>query len=85
MPIGMVNCGENGLMSLAAEPDDVKACLTDSVLAIMTTSGPAAATRPLFDAILINEEVGGGRASDGQGDGSSLTLASPAMERKPSA
>lgn len=48
----------------------------------MTWSGPAAATRPLFEATLRSEDVGVG--SDSQGE-VRRTLASPAMARKPRA
>ena len=83
--MGMVKCGENGLMLFRPESAAVNAFLTDSVLAIMTASGPAAASRPLFEAVLNSEDVGGGRASAGHGEGRSLTFASPARERNPSA
>ena len=64
-------------MSLAVEELAVKACRTLSVPAIMTESGPAAASRPLWEATLNKEAVGGGRASAGHGDGSSRTFDSP--------
>ncbi len=64
-------------MSLPVGVFALKACRTLSVLAITTESGPAAAIRPLFEAILNKEAVGGGRASDGHGDGSSRTFDSP--------
>ena len=51
---------------------------TESVLAMMTDSGPAAATRPLLEAMESNEAVGGGRESEGHDEGSNRSLASPA-------
>lgn len=57
----------------------------DSVVANITQSGPAAATSPFFGAILMRDEVGGGRFVLGHGDGSSCNLASPAIAKKPNA
>lgn len=62
-----------------------KAFLIDSVVATITASGPAAATRPFRDAMLSRDEVGAGRLSEGHGVGNSCTLASPAKARNPSA
>ena len=64
-------------MSLASELTASKAALTESVLAMTTESGPAAASNPLLEAMLNREAVGGGRASEGHGVGSSRTLDSP--------
>ena len=75
-----VNWGLNGSTLFSALTDAEKACRTDSVPAITTDSGPAAASKPLLDAMLSNEAVGGGRASRGQGEGSSLIFTSPARE-----
>jgi len=72
-------------MSLAVEALTLKACRTLSVLAIMTESGPAAATRPVFEATLNREAVGGGRASVGHGDGKSRTFDSPDSDWNPRA
>lgn len=63
----------------------VNAWRTDSVLAIITESGPAAASSPLVEAILSREAVGGGNESKGHGDGSRRSLESPASDWKPSA
>lgn len=54
-------------------------CRTDSVLAIITDSGPAAARRPFFDAMDSKEAVGGGRESMGHGDDSNCNFVSPAI------
>ena len=66
------------VLPLAALPAE-NPCRTDSVLAMMTDSGPAAARRPFFDAIDSNEAVGGGRESTGHGDGNNCSFVSPAM------
>jgi len=55
------------------------ACRTASVLAIMTESGPAAASRPCLEAILSSEAVGAGRASAGHDDGTRRSFDSPAI------
>lgn len=47
------------------------ACRTDSEVAMASESGPAPTTRPLVDAIARSEQVGAGRASEGQGLGRS--------------
>lgn len=65
-------------LPLAAFPA-VKLCRTDSVLARMTDSGPAAARRPFFDATDSSEAVGGGRELVGHGVGSNCSLVSPAI------
>lgn len=59
-----------------------KAFRIDSVVAMTSWSGPAAATRPRFEATLRSEEVAAGSVS--QVD-VRRTLASPAMERNPRA
>ena len=61
-------------------PPALKACRTDSVLAIITESGPAAARRPFLEAILSKEAVGGGSALDGHGDGRRRSFDSPAID-----
>lgn len=66
------------VLPLAAFPA-VNPCRTDSVLARITDSGPAAARRPFFDATDSSEAVGGGRESAGHGDGSIRSLVSPAI------
>jgi hypothetical protein len=80
---GTLTCGSKGLMLLVPDAVAENASLTESVLAITNPSGPAAARRPWVDAMLNKEHVGGGRESEGQGVGSSRTLESPAMDRKP--
>lgn len=59
------------------------ACRTDSVPATITESGPAAASRLLFEAIDSNEAVGGGRELVGHGDGKRRNFASPATAWNP--
>lgn len=78
MPRFKISCGvkDFGLPSPPLE----KACRTDSVLAITTDSGPAAARRPFFEAMPSREAVGGGRALLGHGEGKSRTLDSPAID-----
>ena len=78
------NWDVNGLTLPSVLPAAEKACRTDSVAAITTDSGPAAASNPFLDAMLSNEAVGGGRASLGQEVGSSRSFVSPAIEWKPS-
>ena len=63
----------------------MKACRTDSVFARIRESTPAAARSPFRDAMLSSEDVVGGRASLGHALGSSRTLFSPAIARKPTA
>ena len=75
-----VNWGVKGLILLSALPVAEKACRTDSVPATTTDSGPAAASKPFLDAMLNKEEVGGGRPSLGQAEGSSRIFVSPAIE-----
>ena len=75
-----VNRGMKGLISLSALPVAEKACRTDSVSATTTVPGPAAANKPFLDAMLNKEEVGGGKASLGQAEGSSRIFVSPAIE-----
>ena len=53
------------------------------MLAITTESGPAAAKRPLFEAMESKEALGGGRSLVGHGDGNRRTLASPERAWKP--
>ena len=60
-------------------------CRTDSVAATITDWGPAAARRPFFEATDSNEDVGGGRASTGHGDGNNCNFVSPAIAWKPRA
>lgn len=57
-----------------------KAFRTVSVVAIYSASGPAAATRPLREAMLKSEAVGAGGVDH---LGVSWSLASPATERNP--
>ena len=78
MPRLNVNCGAKDLM-FPSPVDAVYACRTESVLAITTDSGPAAASKPFFEAILSNEAVEGGRLSDGHGEGKSFSFELPAM------
>lgn len=54
----------------------------DSVVENAMKSGPAAAARPLFGAMLRSDDVAGGCSSHGF---VRRTLASPATERKPRA
>ena len=79
MPTLRVNWGLKLLiLPLAALPAE-NSCRTESVLATITESGPAAARRPLIDATDSNEAVGGGRESAGQGAGNSCSFVSPAI------
>ena len=50
------------------------------MLAIITESGPAAASNPLVEAILSRDAVGGGKESKGHGDGSNRSFDSPASD-----
>lgn len=79
MPTLIVNCGVKGLTLFPGALLAANASRTESMLAPITESGPAAASRPLFEAMLSREAVGGGGASFGHGDGSSRSFASPAM------
>ena len=79
--MGSVNCGVYGLMFPSAEPEN--ASLTESVAAITTESGPAAASSPFLEAMDSNEAVGGGRASTGHEDGNKRNLDSPAIAENP--
>lgn len=65
--------------------DAENACRTESVPAITTDSGPAAASRAFFEAIDRRDAVGGGSESAGHGDGNKRNLDSPAMAWKPRA
>ena len=56
----------------------LKASRTVSVFAMTTESGPAAARRPLFEAILSKDAVGGGSASGGHAVGKRRSFDSPA-------
>ena len=78
MPMFRVNCGVNGLMLPSEGPGAEKACRTESVPAMTTDSGPAAASSPFLDATASNEAVGGGSVLAGHGDGSRRSFASPA-------
>lgn len=51
----------------------------------MTDSGPAAASKPFFEAIDSNDAVGGGSESLGHGEGSKRSFASPATAWNPMA
>ncbi len=72
--------GVNDRASLSPTFGDSKALLADSVVAMWTASGPAAATSPLRDAMLIRDAVGAGGGDHRE---VSWTLASPTMERNP--
>lgn len=73
--------GTKGRISLSPFFGASNAFRTDSVLAMTTPSGSAAATRPFRDAMLRSEAVGaGGWPPHFE---VSWTLASPAIERKP--
>lgn len=85
MGIGSVNCAWNGRVWLSPIRGPSYAFRIDSVVARITQSGPAAATSPLFGAMLMRDEVEGGRFAAGHGDGSSCNLASPAIAKKPNA
>ena len=74
-----VNWGLKGLILPSAAFPAVYPCRTDSVPAMMTELGPAAARRPFFGAMDNNEAVGGGRESTGHGDGSNCNFVSPAI------
>ena len=67
-------------MTLSVVLAALKPCRTDSVLAMTTESGPAAASKPFFEAILSKEAVDGGSASDGHGDGRRRSFDSPARD-----
>jgi len=75
--MGRVNWGVKDFVvpSTVAE----NACRTDSVPAMITDSGPAAARRPFFEAMESKEALGGGRESAGHGDGSRRSSASPTI------
>ena len=75
----MLSCGENDLMFPSPDPLAEYAFLTDSVLEIMTDSGPAAASRPFLEAILSKDAAEGGNLSEGHGEGRSRIFASPAI------
>lgn len=75
--MGRVKWGVKDLV--LSSPLAENACRTESVPAITTDSGPAAARRPFFEAMESKEALGGGRESAGHGDGSRRTLASPAI------
>lgn len=57
---------------------------TPAVVATMTPSGPAAASKPRLEATLSSDEVDGGRLSAGHGE-ASCNLLSPYMAVKPRA
>jgi len=80
MGSGTLAWGVNERTSLSPILSPSKAFRTDSVVAMWTASGPAAATRPLREAMLRSEAVGAGAGDHLE---VSWTLASPAMERKP--
>ena len=80
-----MSCGVKFLISLPLELFASKASRTESVLAMTTESGPAAASKPLFEAMLNKEAVGGGSASDGHGVGSRRTFDSPLIDWNPRA
>ena len=79
--MGSVNCGVYGLIFPSAEPEN--ASLTESVAAIITESGPAAASIPFLEAMDSNEAVGGGRESTGHEEGSKRSFDSPAIAENP--
>lgn len=58
---GTLTCGSKDRVSLSPFFWASKAFLTDSVVAMWIASGPAAATRPLREAMLIREAVGDGK------------------------
>ena len=70
-------------MLLSADAEN--ASRTESVPAITTDSGPAAARRPFFEAIERSDAVGGGSESAGHADGNRRNFASPAIAWKPRA
>ena len=61
-------------------PGAENACRIELVSARMTESGPAAASRPFFEAIDSSDAVGGGRESFGHGEGNKRNFASPAID-----
>ena len=83
IPRSSFSCGLNGLV--LPSPGAENACRTELVSAKMTESGPAAASRPFFEAIDNNDAVGGGRESFGHGKGSRRNFASPAIDWNPMA
>lgn len=85
MPIFRVNRGTKDLKLPPPVPGMENAWRTDSVLAITTDSGPAAAIIPFWEAMLSSEAVDGGRALLSHGEGNNRSLDSPAMAWKPRA
>ena len=80
---GIVACGVNGCFVLSFDPLEA-ACLTLSVVAMTSASGPAAASSPRPDATDRSEAVVIGNFSGDHGVGSSRTLFSEAKAWKPS-
>lgn len=78
----MLSWGVNPRISESPSLGSSKVFRTDSVDAMTRPSGPAAATRPLREAMLRREAVEAG--FEGQGE-VRRTLASPARARKPRA
>jgi len=77
VPIGRTSCGVKGWTLLPLSVMFLKASLIASAFAMTTELGPAAATRPGFDATLSKDEVGGGKASAGHASGRSFSFVSP--------
>lgn len=77
---GSFNWGVKGRISLSPSLGASKAFRTASVEATTTASGPAAATRPRREAMLMSEAFGEGAGDHGV---ARRNLASPARERKP--
>lgn len=76
----MVAWGVKGRMSPSSGWGASKPFRTDSVVEIMKASGPAAATRPLWAAMLRRDAVGEGAGFHFE---VSCTLDSPLSARKP--
>ena len=85
MPMFKVKWGENALILPSTVSPVEKLLRTDSVLAMITDSGPAAASNPFVEAILSKELVEGGSSAAGHGEGNRRSLLSPAIAWKPRA
>jgi len=81
--MGIDACGVKEAVLFSCGAPDVYAFLTDSVLARINVSGPAAASKPFVEETLSSDAVEGGSLSVGHDCGRRRSLVSPAIARKP--